>query len=206
MLRRATSCPPRFHTHEIGARPAIQQEDGSPGHQPHHSNGCGAASPVARATLNLFHFNIRHGTVICNPVLEVSQWVNNRVYVIVWFHPVGLRTYDGQLGPLQAVHPERWHVTLAATGMLHADPPARALATLRLANQLLWNRLTDTITEPDGRVAIQLGRPPWPRSYNFGVRGTAESAFTVMATTSEGIFRHFGFPVREARPLHVSWN
>ena len=60
------------------------------------------------------------------------------------------------------------------------------------------------------RQEVQLGAPPWPKSWNFGVADDA--AFCRFATTLRESGPYLatlidpGVYIKEHRPLHVSWS
>jgi len=206
MARRARSAPPRLLP-EV----PVPDDDDDVQHHRANSNGCGENSPTAFAKLSELHWQIRTGTLLARPTVDVNTWdFNNRIYVKVNFNPVSLVTHGGDRIELPAVNPHRWHTTLCVSEPLYGwrlpAAGAEAMPNLRTMAEAIFRTWTDRHRNDDGSILIPMAPPPWRKSWTFGFRGPVLAACAHMQFLSEATMVHYGLAHRERREIHISWN
>jgi hypothetical protein len=141
-------------------------------------------------------------TIWCTPKLTVS-WEQygptmNHVFIwiIIWWHPATL--HRGMM------RPEKWHTTLTrATWRTPATE--QALARIKELESVLSYVLGRCL--PASPYPLTLARPPWKKSWNFGVGPDTHDACLVVRALGDQLFKQFwDLAVQEHREIHISWH
>ena len=169
---------------------------------PHTLGVPGADSPTGRDTAYILWKGLLDTTIWCTPKLTVS-WEQygptmNHVFIwiIIWWHPE--KPCRGMM------RPEKWHTTLTrATWRTPATE--QALARIKELESVLSYVLGRCL--PASPYPLTLARPPWKKSWNFGVGPDTHDACLVVRALGDQLFKQFwDLAVQEHREIHISWH
>jgi len=188
------------------------EDDDEPGARRLRSIGTDGTSPSAYQALMEMHYSFLGAYVVAHPRVKAEIW-RGRVYTMIEFHPE-LLLRDGR--DLPALQPDAWHTTVCVA-YYPVDIPWREL-TLQAA--FMWwrrqikvdqlhtmaNRVFEFVTGSPPHMDIQLTRPPWRKSFTFGIAyGAFLCALLVVRELAEAWCITQGYRLRKQRPVHVSW-
>ena len=176
---------------------------------PHRPKSIGIASlqsPTGYQHFSDMHLAARHLLIPVLPALVIEVW-RGTLYTMVQWNPQTVR-------PLPATRPHLWHTTLLRVWGLPMNTARRAAAALN-------GYMVTMVALIEAPNLLQLTRPPWARSGNFGLNVQAEAWTGAM----QGLARNFvvqwllnaewsgelapqaaELVQSEIRELHISWN
>ena len=182
-----------------------RDEDGR-GPRP-HTLSC-EASPSGWNALYRIWYNMLGEKLFVAPELEVSIF-EGKLYVMLYWKP--------QTSLHSMLRPECWHTTVGV-----AFFPLTCWRSLNsLQTSFAWWRNVRIMAVIERRIArmwsvlkeirgpqesLEIIRPPWAKSFNFGGPEDLHQELTVVMVVFELLAKDFKLDLRKRRELHISWH
>jgi len=183
---------------------------------------CGEQSPHGWVAFRRVHDEFYDRCLVCRPQLAVEVW-HGRFYAMIWWR-ARATMLDGR--PHGFLRPQQTHTTLAvgyfeapvhrggdqvAFRFFHIWRRAAIMQSLDREIRVPYNALVaawqGAAGAPNDCIPVALVPPPWRNSLNYGVGWDLFHQDVMgLVTFIETVVGRRGIFLREARPLHISWN
>ena len=172
-----------------------------------HTLSC-EASPSGWNALYRIWYNMLGEKLLVAPELDVSIF-EGKLYVMLYWKPQT---------PLHSMlRPEHRHTTVGVAffpltcwrslGSLQTSfawwHHVRVMAVIERRLGRMWSVLRE-IRGP--QTSLEIVRPPWAKSFNFGVPEDLHQELTVVMVVFELLAKDFKLALRKRRELHISWH
>ena len=156
-------------------------------------------SPTGYVTLGTLWHQVAAQRYMCRPQIEVATELVTGGWCFAW---IILHWNSERPGP-HMLRPEKWHTTLLRFSF-------RPDGTAPDAKDSLQGQLTTMLymTIPGGQLELEVTRPPWRKSWTFGLGGTCKTIVMALLHSSRRLtqIRMPAAIIADDREMHVSWN
>ena len=163
----------------------------------------GWASPGAWRALARISMTLMWTTLAFLPEVIVEPWKGS-IYCAVWLRP--------QNAPGSIMRPEAWHCTVLRCFPSTTRRNSKLQELVQQFSVLLQIILDGFLLQyrdpATNFVYWQLQRPPWPRSWNFGLPLEMQPLIPPLAATLETLIGQYDDQAKQAERVaaHISWH